>query len=628
MRTSIASATFLLLGAGAAAVGATTGDNIALNGSDTLFQVTNKVMSLCNGIVGHGLTYAGGGSGVGAAQMDLQLQEMAPMSRALKNSEYCNISTSTPPITTQATTNALMVGLDGVSVMANSARICSPDLGQKNRTFQYTNATGNHTYTLTSSLDVLRLVYAGTDSTGSYTGDLGCNGPIRKALVSNWQALFNANCGTAPNCPAEYTVNGVTTDVTAGLTHAWRRSDLSGTTDAFQTLVNFGSRKVGPNPAAPNANTAANPLTTNAFCNSKDANDGSKSFAGASDYADNDPIRVTCDDNDTVCGKDNTLGLVLPVLLPDVTGVATTDTYPTVACGTFCALSDPGDPNQPCPRGGPKKLGRCYQPAIKNADGSFNFQCVADLSKSCFGDQGVDGRAYNLPLKQKQGSEGAEYVVDSNGNLMAGSFFRLHMNKPSTYATGNPTCQFGDDTQQIGCLVNGDPCSIGYAGREADAQTGNQALSVNGIIPKDPVGHASDPDFFIENLLTGVGKCAADADCSTQSGGKTSCFSGQCYNLTTNPVYPLARRLYVASLVGFGNLPGGEKQLGLCFGDNNIVKQAITANNFVVVPGGVQCLDYPESDATTPQSAYLPTCTGGPTNTNACTGAAAPTIVN
>ena len=58
---------------------------------------------------------------------------------------------------------------------------------------------------------------------------------------------------------------------------------------------------------------------------------GSKSFAGASDYADNDPIRVTCDDNDTVCGKDNTLGLVLPVLLPDVPGVATTDTFPTVA---------------------------------------------------------------------------------------------------------------------------------------------------------------------------------------------------------------------------------------------------------------------------------------------------------
>ena len=325
MRTSMVSATFLLLGASAAAVGATSGDNIVLNGSDTLFQVTTKVMALCNGtsgpsngnIAGHGLSYAGGGSGVGAAQMDLQLQEMAPMSRALKNTEYCNAAAADPipAITTQSSTNAIMVGLDGVAIMANTANICSPDLAKAGagRTFTYSGGT----YTIGNSLDVLRLVYGGTDSAGAYTGDLGCNGPIRKALVSNWQALFNSmNCGAAPNCPAEYTVGGVTTDVTSGLTHAWRRSDLSGTTDAFQTLVNFGSRKVGPNPAAPNANTAANPLTTNAFCNSKDANDGSKSFAGASDYADNDPIRVTCDDNDTVCGKDNTLGLVLPVLLP------------------------------------------------------------------------------------------------------------------------------------------------------------------------------------------------------------------------------------------------------------------------------------------------------------------------
>ena len=216
---------------------------------------------------------------------------------------------------------------------------------------------------------------------------------------------------------------------------------------------------------------------------------------------------------------------------------------------------------------------------------------------------------------------------------MTASYFRIHMNKHSTYApAANPTCQLGDDTQTIGCLVNSDPCSIGYAGREADAQTGNQALSINGILPKDPVGHAADPDFYIENLLTGVGKCTTNADCAAQPTNKT-CMPvfAQCFDETNKPLYELSRRLYVASLVGFGNLLGGEKQLGLCFGDNNIVKTAITANNFVVVPGGIQCLDYPELDSSNANTGFLPVCAGataGGANPNACTGAAAPTITN
>jgi ABC-type phosphate transport system substrate-binding protein len=640
MRTSIATATFLLLGAGATAVGAmTSGDNLALNGSDTLFNVTQKVMMLCNGtsgpsngnIGGHNLSYLGGGSGAGAANMDAQTQEMAPMSRALKGSEYCNAAANgnTPAITTQGTTNALLIGLDGVSIMANSANACSGDVAQSGRQFQYTgtdNAT--HTYTINSSLDVLRLVYGGTDSGGTFTGNYGCAGPIRKALVANWNNIFNANCGTAKNCPAEYTINGNVTDVTSGLTHAWRRSDLSGTTDVFVTLVGFGSRKIGSNPIVAPA-PAVNP-----FCNSKDANGGPATIGGASDYADNDPIRVTCDDNDLVCGKDNNLGLVLPILLPDVAS-APTDTYPVVDCDPgACALSDPEDGGSlPCPRGGPRKLGRCYQPY--HLQGTVkNFQCRASLLQSCFGDQGVDGRAYNQPLKHVDGSEGAAYVSDSNNNLMAGSFFRIHQTHGSTYGTAATTCGFSDDTQQIGCLVNADPCSIGYAGREADAQAGNQALSLNGILPKDPVGHPADPDFYIENLVTGGAACATDADCTVAP--KTKCAlvnpttnpvtKGQCFDPTKLP-YPIARRLYVASLVGFGNLPGGEKQLGLCFADYNIVKPAISMNNFVQNPPGIQCLDYPETNTSDPNAAFLPTCAAGGTS-NACAGAAAPTITN
>ena len=75
MRTSIAGAAFLLVGAGAATVAAvdTTGNNIALNGSDTLFDVTQAVISACptrfGDFTANGITYAGGNLGLGGASL-------------------------------------------------------------------------------------------------------------------------------------------------------------------------------------------------------------------------------------------------------------------------------------------------------------------------------------------------------------------------------------------------------------------------------------------------------------------------------------------------------------------------------------------------------------------------------
>src|ERR1700759_2952285 len=98
MRTSIVGAAFLLVGAGAGTVTAlnTTGNNLQLNGSDTLFDVTTDGIAACklqfSNFAANKISYKGGGSGVGAAQMQGQVQKVAPMSRALKNTEYCPAS--------------------------------------------------------------------------------------------------------------------------------------------------------------------------------------------------------------------------------------------------------------------------------------------------------------------------------------------------------------------------------------------------------------------------------------------------------------------------------------------------------------------------------------------------------
>jgi hypothetical protein len=795
MRTSIASATFLLLGVGAVAVSAddTTGSNLTFYGSDTLLQVTRDIMNDCDGavhfngiassgnITGLGLVYAGGGSGVGANNMALNGQRLAPMSRALKNFEYCNNSPAYT-LTSQATTNALLVAVDGVSIMANAVQGCSGDLpnnssASANSSFSYTSTVDGmpHTYTIKNSLDALRLAFAGTDSaSASYEGDYGCGGPIRKALLANWTALFSP-VGTT--CAAGSHKCDGTTDPTignpepSGVSHLWRRADLSGTTDAFVTLVNLGVRKIGNNPATTPASFS---YTINAFCNSVDANAvppaatasgtscttnaqcptlwGSKCVSGTcsgtkttdtanlanghiaipcllttttstrvvggsvvltnpnninqdcqvpgdtfmdpnnlatgiamqdsvcqqgpvlagdasttgstnnavrtgvchpgslatfSDYADNDPIRVFCDadavgDNDSVCSKDGKLGAVLPVLIPDVpmggTAPSATELFPTASCdsGNTCRLSntDPTD-NGPCPAGGPRLLGRCYQPVQTTAPNTYNFNCIAGSANSCFGDTAADGRVYNLPIKRKVGTEGGTYITDSSFGLMVGSFFRIHQNRASSYAkpntmtvTNSVACTQTTDTNQIGCLVASDPCSAGFAGREADKVNTtiaslNKALTVNTIAPRTTT---ATPDSTIYQLLDGViattqKKCAANTDCPASQPTCNTQF-GLCYP-SADVVYPLARRLFVASDIGLGNLQGGELQLAKCYGDNNILTPVIQNDNFVPVPTGAACLDYPEANSGLATSVYLNTCSGssiGGANTDACAG--------
>src|SRR5262249_24235855 len=147
MRTSTAGAVLLLASAGAAAVSAAyTGNNLQMNGSDTLFNVTQQVLTACPGkfagpppapVYGATLTYLGGGSRTGIGAMAKNKQQTSPMSRAKKTTEYCGISVdtdsdaTTPPVAIQGTTEGLMVALDGVAIAANQTNICVPN-GVKN----------------------------------------------------------------------------------------------------------------------------------------------------------------------------------------------------------------------------------------------------------------------------------------------------------------------------------------------------------------------------------------------------------------------------------------------------------------------------------------------------------------
>jgi ABC-type phosphate transport system substrate-binding protein len=638
MRTSIAGAAFLLVGAGAATVAAvdTTGNNIALNGSDTLFDVTQAVISACptkfGDFTANGITYAGGGSGTGAGQMVGNVQQIAPMSRALKNTEYC----ATPAPAAAGLTESLLVGIDGVAVVANVTNTCSattPNNVALSGSFNVTSdgtAGGSvvGTYSFADSFDALKVLYFGLTHDGVYD----CASPTRKTLIRQWNKLFQNDCPAGNNTCA------------AGITHAWRRSDLSGTTDAFVSVLGGAAglplksgKKVGIGTLSTvpvGASQAMNP-----FCNSADANANppTTSFGGSSDFQDADPIRSLCvTSKDGVCeapkvGATNfqgDLGVVLPVLLPDVSFISNNDAFPTTACSTACTLVAPirGSllpAGYKCPNSGTSPvLGGCWMP-YAGSSSAPDPRCVSAASNRCF-DKGAlrdDGRSYNLPVvvassqipSARRSTFAYQFGLDNLNRIMDKSFFRIHSTTAGTNNVPDATvgttglCKENDDTSQIGCLVDSDPCSVGFAGRSGArsfpglgsppvaVDANNKALAINGTTPFTP---GADPDLALKNLLAPAG---------------------------TLPLYPIARRLYVATEYGFSNLKGGEQELAQCYANNTIVNAAL-ANRYVAVPGGVQCLDYPEESATTsapapnvqgPGNVALPGCAAA-AGQNAC----------
>lgn len=607
MRTMITRATFLLVGAGASTVWAanppdTTGNNIALQGSDTLEEVTKAVLAdpTCAAtLTGLGISYAGGGSGTGETAMSTvpPTQMIAPMSR------FFNVGTGV--CAKASTAQGLVIGLDGLAVVGsqtNAGTACGGALASSG-SFPYTDAAGvPQTYTLQESAagandawrDVLKLVFLGRD----HTGATDCAGVIRKGLVQSWAKLFQGGTCASGTCAQ-------------GLKHAYRRGDASGTTDVFLSSLNIGGLA--------SAQIAQTGAKANLFCNAFGLGN---IFGGVSDYRDLDPLRITCETikdaagnliaGDQVCSRNNgtatpgpvgtpgNLGLVQVVEIP--TNLSVAQLYTTALCdsGKFAtalpkAAGDPAAlPNPPCPNGGGLTLGRCYQPYIDLGGGAKNFNCLARVNPV----QGIarnsmtDGRAYNMWVKDSTGkilkdgftvpSDPANFPSNpaTTQRLVTGAFFRAHTSIVAT--GGGSTCQLGDSTAQIGCLTQADPCTIGFAGREA-ATGGSVALSVNGV---------SDDEVNIVKLLAPT----ASADFAAR--------------------YPMSRKLYFNSLQGFSNLfaGSGEAALASCFASNAIMNPIMQSHNFIPMShttmfnpsGSIQCQDFDD------------VLCGGASNTDSC----------
>jgi hypothetical protein len=138
------------------------------------------------------------------------------------------------------------------------------------------------------------------------------------------------------------------------------------------------------------------------------------------------------------------------------------------------------------------------------------------------------------------------------------AFFRLHMSQTDQLGGFAPgiNCKKFTSTEQIGCLVAANPCSIGYAGRESVDNALNIAAQVAGI-KATPAN--------IANLVNGSGL----------------------------PVYPISRRLWINALNGFSSVTGDQLSFLHCFQGTvpgvplADIDQVVQNRNFVPVPAGV-----------------------------------------
>jgi hypothetical protein len=391
MRISIAIATFLVVGAGAAGVAAITS---GYQGSDALLTVSQSAFTSLGFPASN---YIGGGAANGiAAEIGTTTpfpvasasQQTTPSTRLTKSSDanLCSFNNATKGAGLTSSSN-VVIGLDAVdvfsSITSGGSSSCNGTADNTGTGLAYSGTTG--VFTGSNATQnwkwILALIYGGRDLSpgGSTTAD--CTSAARKALVANWSLLFENGCANGNTaCAASGPTGGA-------LWHAFRRDDDAGTADVFASLI-------GLSPS--NSNSLNNGFGASPFCNAinwdittanancalgafnqftgpggiNDPNstttpphrrpppgtwgdnpDPTQGALGAdvlpTQFQDNDPIRRPCLGGSTnnpnrageeVCNIDGALGLVQSIVASDfIPGLPSpgNQQYATNACNTF-----------------------------------------------------------------------------------------------------------------------------------------------------------------------------------------------------------------------------------------------------------------------------------------------------
>jgi len=165
---------------------------------------------------------------------------------------------------------------------------------------------------------------------------------------------------------------------------------------------------------------------------------------------------------------------------------------------------------------------------------------------------------------------------------MTAAYYRIHQNRSITGSTlaANTGCARPDSTEQIGCLVEASPCSIGFAGLKAliDPFTGTQDANRKGLSLRSAVGGGAG---------VAVAPNAANVRLLLQPSG-AGCAADEVLDGGFEDRYPLSRPLWlctvdgIPSATGVGDTTGtqtvaqltAQNELTQCFRNRTIVDRA------------------------------------------------------
>lgn len=633
MRKVVSKTAFILIGLGGIAHAAA----LDLKGSDTLEDVAKDVIGVCN--LGALLNYVGGGSGAGQAAMAAGTQQIAPMSREL-NGTACSASAS-----------QLLIGLDGITIVTSNQLVgdstdqtpddpdddCSDTIsGGNSLAVSGCAATDGcdtpGTYVFSSWKDVLAMVYGGQNHTTApqlqsngarNPARINCAGPVRQALVNNWTAMFRDIGTEAQSCRADSCLK---------LKHAFRRGDLSGTTDTFVGLVGL--------PAIPPFTTTFANLvptkdalaTANPFCN---AGEGVMN-KGDSDYLDLDPIRRIADSDTAATGRlgleQVAQGYAPPSNPPTVLGVDNRVDPPVAVLADFGASNEPSvlpDPNianslaleraalplrkglgvvlpievpanysdervayfSTVPQFGEPVLctpGR-FAPSLSDGQHPSTAMCPDGTTQPCLLPVNIDNPSVpnfnclnNSPVPASPPIRDSRVynllVVDVNGKYVRDNYTNPNLSGLSTLRQNRVVSAFYrlhvTQTTSFGAFATGINCKKFSSTDQIGCLVAASPCSI-GFAGRESVDGFTNMAFQIEGVKPTT---SAISNLVNGSGGA---------------VYPIARRLWLNALNGFAGVSGDQRSLLQCFQGQrpgvplDLIDSVVQSRNFVAVPSGV-----------------------------------------
>ncbi|MDB4986868.1 MAG: hypothetical protein JWN04_2046 [Myxococcaceae bacterium] len=556
MKKTALFASALVLGTGVSLASAQT-RGTTYQGSDTLEVVVSAVTAAC--AESPAMSYLGGGSGTGEGQMGLGNQDIAPMSSLMK---AANVGVKHAC--------QLNIADDAIGLWRVGTSSCN---------------------NIPSAQATLRLIYFGLGSTGDGSTSAqvngrsaGCDGADaatgvsagqRAALISNWNGIFGCSGS----------------ECASGLRHAFRRDDTSGTTDTFRKQLGVSTSL---NPAAP----AAGGVPVVPFCNGNDVGrlpTNPSGYAAGRVQQDLDPVRVASLSPEDVSGPipftntgapfnfpAKTLGVVLTIEVPtafsssgSTVAASAADLFNPTPCvsGQFLLVSNPSVAPGVCPDGtSPVGPNLCYAPSAGTPTNPV-FNCTANPARPGNSPSNFDGRIYNTVLRDAAGNI---RVQPPAGTLSASStrrintaFYRLHT-LGRTVPSVVPACNsFLDATHTIGCFTKADPCTIGYAGFDADTVGGIKPVTINGVQPLVSAGVPNSSYLFYRKLWINALNC-------TDAGGNAISAP---YNGVTNI---LQNDTNAGSAAGLTPADSRYQTLFQCFRDQGTAK-AVAAGFFAPV---------------------------------------------